>query len=383
MVIKRILQAEIEKEMFHGKVIVVYGARQVGKTTLLKAIERNHPQPVLFLNCDEPDVRTSLTNPTSADLRALFADYKLILIDEAQRIPNVGLTLKLAVEAMPTRQIIATGSSSFELSNRIVEPLTGRKIEFFLHALSLEELAQNTSALEAQRLLSQRLILGMYPEVTQKSSRDAEQLLYEIAQSYLYRDVLEYHHVKKPEVLEKLLQALALQIGSEVSYTELARTLGVSKITVDQYVRLLEQSFIIFHIRPYQKNLRTELRKLRKIYFYDTGIRNAVLRNLNPLHLRQDTGALWENFVISERWKYHAHHRRMVNMFFWRTHGQQEIDLLEEYDGQLSGYELKWEQQDYRVPKVFRDAYPNVRVSLVHRGNMVEWISTQDKTPTI
>ncbi|MBI2426256.1 MAG: ATP-binding protein [Candidatus Kerfeldbacteria bacterium] len=382
MVIERTIQKSIEKTLFKGKIIILYGARQVGKTTLAREIQKSWPGPSLFFNCDEPDVRASLTDVTSTELRSLFGSNRLIVIDEAQRVRNIGITLKLAVDTIPECQILATGSSSFELSNRLVEPLTGRKIEFHLHPFTFEELVHASTLQDVQRLLPRRLIYGMYPEVTQLQT-NAEQLISEISGSYLYKDVLEYHHIRKPEMLEKLLQALALQIGNEVSYSELAKLLGISKITVEQYVHLLEQSFIIFRIRPFRKNLRTEIRRLRKIYFYDTGIRNAVIRNLNPLELRQDVGALWENFAMSERMKYHASHQQFINMYFWRTHTQQEIDLLEEKGGVLSGYEMKWSNTPLHVPKAFRESYPDTTIKLIHSKNVHDFLLSSKNGATI
>ena len=288
--------------MFKGKVIVIYGARQVGKTTLIEQIRKKYPTDSVYLNCDEPDVRLSLTNITSTALKKFIGDKKLVFIDEAQRVENIGLTLKLAVDNMPEIQVVATGSSSFELSNKIVEPLTGRKYEFFLYPLSMRELAQNYSAVELSRLLEQRIIFGMYPAVAQGAG-DAGETIKNVARSYSYKDVLNYSGIRNPEVLEKLLQALALQLGSEVSYSELSRLVGVNRITVQNYINILEQAFIIYKLRPYSRNRRKELGKLHKVYFFDTGMRNALINNLNPAPLRADIGALWENCWINERIK--------------------------------------------------------------------------------
>lgn len=277
------------------------------------------------------------------------------------------------MDNFPEKQVIATGSSSFDLSDEIIEPLTGRKYEFQLFPFALSELKDKYSFLEIQRILENRIIMGMYPEIVKKSD-EAEILLKSLASSYLYKDVLQYQDIRKPELLEKLLTALALQIGSEVSYNELANLLGVSKQTVANYIQLLEKSFVIFHLSPFSRNLRNELTKLRKIYFYDTGIRNAVINNFNPMEMRQDIGQLWENFMISERLKQNAIIGRQVNTYFWRTHQQQEIDYLEDAKGKLKGFEFKWKTGKYRIPKIFLKTYPGSEVQLISKNNFQEFI---------
>ncbi len=272
----RTIQSIIEQSMFKGKVIVLYGARQVGKTTLIRSIQENYAHDALYLNCDEPDIRSALSDKTSTELGHLLGRKQLILIDEAQRVKNIGLTLKLLVENFPDIQVIATGSSSFDLSNSITEPLTGRKKEFFLYPLSVKERYSQPEGNELQRSLEYHLRFGMYPGVI--SSDDPAEALLEISKSYLYKDLLEFQVVKNPDLLRKLLQALALQIGSEVSYNELGTLLGIDKITVARYISLLEQGFVIFHLSPFSRNLRKELGKQRKIFFYDLGVRNALIK---------------------------------------------------------------------------------------------------------
>lgn len=371
--IKRIIQDRIESVFFKGKAVIIYGARQVGKTTLIDAIQKKFPDESLYINCDEPDYRDRLTSPNSTDLKFLIGRKKNIFIDEAQRIKNIGLTLKLLVDNFPGTQVVATGSSSLDLSNEMVEPLTGRKYEFHLFPLCLAELTGKYSPVEIHRLLEKKMIFGMYPEIEEKPD-EAETLLRSLASSYLYRDVLQYQDVRKPELLEKLLVALALQIGNEVSFNELAGLLGVSKQTVSHYVQLLEKAFVIFRLQPFSRNLRSEMNKMRKVYFYDTGIRNALINNLNPLALRPDTGSLWENFIISERIKQNINRGRFVNAFFWRTHQQQEIDYVEESGGALSAFELKWKRDAKRIPRLFTETYPGSRVDMVTKENYTEFI---------
>ena len=365
MLIPRILQQEIESVLFKNKVILIFGARQVGKTTLLREIQKKYPDNSVYLNCDEPDIRASFTNATSTALGALIKGKKLVLLDEAQRVNNIGLTLKLMVDNFSEIQVIATGSSAFELSSKTVEPLTGRKHEFFLFPFSVEELKQVKPAFELKRLLPQMMIYGLYPEVEERSG-DAENIVKELARSYSYKDVLQYQGIRNPELLEKLLQAVALQIGNEVSYNELGRVVGANRITVMNYLNILEKAFIIFRLRPYSRNQRKELSKMHKIYFYDTGIRNALISNFNPLQMRADAGALWENFWISERIKNNNNRARDVNKYFWRTYSQQEVDYVEEAGGKLHGFECKWsESKKAKVPSEWAALYSTADYQIV------------------
>ena len=281
--------------------------------------------------------------------------------------------MKLFVDNFPDLQIVATGSSSFDLSNSIAKPLTGRKYVLQLFPFSLSELRQELSELEIKRLLEYRMIYGMYPEIVKKYGEEQD-LLKEIAVSYLYKDALQYQHIKNPDILERLLQALALQIVGEVSYNELAGLLGIDKKTVANYIRILEQAFVVFTLKPFSRNLRNELKKFRKIYFFDTGVLNALINNFNPIQLRQDTGMLWENFMISERFKLNCNQNRRVNMYFWRTHQQQEIDLLEEAGGILAGYEIKWGRKKSRIPQAFIKAYPGSPVTVISRDNYADFV---------
>ncbi|MFH1187445.1 MAG: ATP-binding protein [bacterium] len=375
----RAIQKEIEKQLFDGKIIVIYGARQVGKTTLLNILRKKlQNKSSLFFNCDEPDTRELFFNPTSTTLKSTFGSSEIIFIDEAQRIKNIGLTLKLAIDSMPEKQFIVTGSSSFDLSNKINEPLTGRKYEFYLYPLALEELTFSYTQQENQRLLPQRIIFGMYPDVINKPHK-AEFILKNLIQGALYKDILEHQTIKHSEFLEKLLKALAFQIGQEVSYNELSDTLKINKATVERYIRLLEQSFIIFTLTPFSRNLRTELKKMHKIYFYDNGVRNAIISAFGNVDLRNDIGALWENFLISERIKYLNNHSNLVNRYFWRTHSQQEIDYLEEKNLKISAFEFKWKNKKaIHAPKSFDTAYPNTPFSIITPENYQNFVGIKN-----
>ena len=372
MLIQRDLEKKIVGSFDKGKIVVVYGPRQSGKTTLVKMILSSHSQNSIYLNCDEIDVRQNLTDKTSTELKAYLLGRKMVVIDEAQRVENIGLMLKLIADNLPDVQVIATGSSSFELSDKIKEPLTGRKIEFHLYPLSVNELSATYGKIETARLLERRIIYGMYPEVVLKES---PVLLAQLADSYLYKDVLAYQNIKRHDILLKLLQALALQIGSEVSYNELSNMVGIDKKTVESYLNILEQSFVIFRLMPFSRNLRNELKKLRKIYFYDTGIRNALVNNLNPLNLRNDAGALFENFMISERVKFNANFNKRKNIYFWRTHQQKEIDYIEEGEGKLEAYEFKLSAKTYKTPKEFLEAYPESTCKLINRENFMDFLT--------
>jgi predicted AAA+ superfamily ATPase len=365
----------LKDRLFKGKVILITGPRQVGKTTLLKqlTVDQNN-NSVLSLNCDEPDICLLLQNVSSTQLKTLVGKHKLILIDEAQKVENIGLTLKLMVDNLPDIQIIATGSSAFDLRNKLNEPLTGRKFEYHLYPFSTNELLQHTSLIEERRLLEQRMIYGMYPDVINQPS-DGLRLLRELSNSYLFKDILAYKDVRRPEELNKLLTALALQMGSQLSYNELGRTLGLDKETVERYLYLLEKVFVVFRLNSFSRNMRNELKKSRKVYFYDNGVRNAIINNFSPLALRTDVGALWENFIISERKKHNDYHGIYVNSYFWRNHAQQEIDYIEEKDGFLQTFELKWkENKKSSLPASFASAYPRQSFEVITPGNYLEFL---------
>lgn len=356
--IHRAISEQITARIGKGKVILLFGPRQSGKTTLVRTLTADSGLSALWLSGDEPDTRGLLTDVTSTRLKALIGGKLLVIIDEAQRIPNIGLTLKLCADMLPETQVIATGSSAFELADATSEPLTGRKYEYHLFPLSFGEMVAHHGLMDEKRLIEHRLIFGAYPEVVTRQGEERE-LLALLAESYLYKDIFSLGNAKKPALFERIVQALALQIGSEVSYNELGQLVGADKETVERYIELLEKAYVVFRLNSFSRNLRNELKKSRKIYFWDTGIRNAVIRNFSPLHLRQDTGALWENFLVAERQKANRYAGHPANFWFWRTHAQQEIDYIEERDGTLRAWEFKWRAiKPPRIPRSFIEAYP-------------------------
>lgn len=371
--IKRTIQSRLEDKFFKGKVIILYGPRQVGKTTLVKEIQKKNLSDSIYFNCDEPDIREKLENKTSTFLKELIGDKKIIIIDEAQRVKNIGITLKLIIDNFKDVQVIATGSSSFDLANKTTEPLTGRKYEFYLYPFSIEELNPEKNKIEIDRTIENRMIYGLYPEVIIKSA-EAEENIKLIAKSYLYKDILQYQNIKNPNILEKLLQSLALQVGNEVSYNELSNFLDIDKKTVANYIEILKKAFVIFELKPFSRNLRNELRKLRKIYFFDNGVRNALINNFNSLDRRNDAGQLWENFIISERVKINSNHGNDYNMYFWRTHDKKEIDYLEEKNGKLYGYKIKLGSGRLSGVKLFLDTYPDSEFKVIKKDNYNELI---------
>jgi len=372
--ISRVLERQIKESLFKGKIIIISGARQVGKTTLIDMLLHKRKKEVLYLNTDEVDVRELLADTTSTSLKSIIANHKIVFIDEAQRVKNIGITLKIFVDQIKDVQVIATGSSSFDLANEINEPLTGRKYEFTLFPLSFSEMVEDHGVLEERRLLEHRLVYGYYPEIVSKSTEEKE-LLKSLANSYLYKDLLTLEQIKKPVLLEKILRALALQLGSKVSYNEVAQLVNADQETVEKYIDLLEKSFVIFRLPAFSRNVRNEIKKGRKIYFYDNGIRNAIIGNFNLLINRNDTGALWENFLINERMKYLRYNNISPNAYFWRTTQQQEIDYIEEQDGKLFAYEFKWNKKaKAKFPKTFTRTYPESETHLVTQSNFESFL---------
>lgn len=374
MIIRQ-LQERIETRMFAGKAIIVIGARQVGKSTLFRMIIDKQNLPTLQLNCDEPETRDMLSNTNIANLRLLIANNRIVMIDEAQRVENIGMTLKLITDNFPDVQLLVTGSSSFELQDKLNEPLTGRKFEYHLFPISTAEILNSQGLMKVNQTLEQRLIFGSYPDII-THAEDAKELLTNLAGSYLYKDLLSLDSVRRPTLLSKILTALALQVCSEVSYNEIAQIVGTDNKTVEKYIDLLEKCYIIFKLSAFNRNLRTELKKSKKIYFYDNGVRNAILNNFAPLSLRQDTGALWENFIISERIKANQYSSRYANSYFWRTTTQQEIDYIEECDGQFSLFEMKWNprRSNTKFPASFESAYDVKEKFVVTPEHWIEYL---------
>ena len=374
--VTRIVYEEIKNACFKGKVILLIGPRQVGKTTLLRQLHADFNVPSIWLNVDEADVMQSLSNAdTSTKLRQLVGlKTKLVIIDEAQQIIDIGKKLKLMIDTFPEIQFIVTGSSSLDLRNSMAEPLTGRKKEYHLYPLSTEELVNNSTLIEQKRLLETRLIFGSYPDVVNNYGEERE-ILKELAGSYLYKDLLQLDGIRKSSILEKLLQLIAFQVGSEVSYNELANSIGnIDVATVEKYLDLLEKAYIIFKLPALSRNLRNELKKGKKYYFYDNGIRNVIINNFNPINLRQDKGALWENYLMSERQKFIHYHKIYSNQYFWRTHDRAEIDYIEEREGKLFAYEFKYKAGKTRFPKSFQEAYPNHELAEVSVENFVDFV---------
>ena len=377
MIIEREIKENIEKNLFKGKILIIYGPRRVGKTTLVKDIILKYGDEAKYISCDILENRQALEIQDDKKLRKFLGKGKIFVIDEAQRVVDIGLSLKILVDNFPDIQIIATGSSSFDLANRINEPLTGRTISFTLYPISTNEIKkykERIGGFDFEKLLPELLRFGSYPEIVSGKAEDKVQYLKEISGNYLFKDIFEFEGVKRPEILVKLLQLLAFQVGNEVSYNELAVKLEINRDTVIRYIGLLEKAFVIFRLYPFARNLRNEIGKKNKIYFYDLGIRNAIISAFNAPEEREDLGALWENFCIVERLKFLQDNNLYRNIYFWRTQNKKEIDYVEEYDGRLYGYELKWGQGKYKVPENFLSEYKNSSVITVSRSNAKEFL---------
>jgi len=369
--IARTISQNIQKYQDDGKALIILGARQVGKTTLLNSLV-GEEQDVLFLNGDEPDKKELLSGVTSTQLKQLFVNKRTVVIDEAQMIPDIGITIKLITDKLKDIRLFVSGSSSIELANTINEPLTGRKYEYQLLPLSFREMVDHHGLLEEKRRLTHRLVFGYYPEVVTSSGNEIK-LLKNLAGSYLYKDILSFGLIKRPIILDKLLKALALQVGSEVSFSELGQLIGADKETVERYVDLLEKAFIIFRLNALSRNVRNEIKKGKKFYFYDNGIRNALTGNFLPWENRTDKGASWENFIISERIKHLTYNEFYGNYYFWRTTQQQEVDFIEEKDGTFTAYEFKVSpHRKARLPLTFSKAYAVSSFQVVSLTNAEE-----------
>lgn len=372
--IHRILEEKLAPLLHGNKAIIIMGARQVGKSTLLKMMLDNS-NDTLWLNGDDTDVQEMFRNISSTRLRAIIGNNKIIVIDEAQRITDIGLRIKLITDQMTSVQVIATGSSSFELASKVNEPLTGRKREFRMFPFSFREMVQHTSFLDELRMLPHRLVYGYYPEIV-SSEGDEKILLKELSDSYLYKDILSFENINKPDKLSRLLRALALQIGCQVSYSEVGNLIGLDSKTVERYVDILERAYIIFRLGSFSRNMRNELKSSRKIYFWDTGIRNAVIGNFAQIENRNDVGELWENFIIAERLKQNAYNGSFASIGFWRTKQQKEIDYIEEENSKLHAFEFKWNEKKAKTkcPDAFASAYPEATFTIITPQNIEDFL---------
>ncbi|MEI8321181.1 MAG: ATP-binding protein [Alphaproteobacteria bacterium] len=374
----RTLQKLVEKQLYKEKVIIIYGARRTGKTTLCKTILANAAEKgkkTKYLNCELLSVNQELSTSNEIVLKNYLGNLDLVVLDEAQHIENIGLVLKILVDTYPEIQVIATGSSSFDLANKTGEPLTGRARKFILYPLSIQELHSQYDQFQLNSYLDKILRFGLYPSVFQASEEDAPMELEEIASNYLYKDILSFEKVKSSETLSQLLQLLALQLGNEVSYNEIGTQLGLDSATVKRYIDLLEKCFVVFKLRSLNRNPRNEIKKGRKIYFYDLGIRNSLIRNYNHLKLRNDEGALWENFCIIERMKYNQTQNRLVNSYFWRNINKQEVDYIEEADGEMKGFEFKFSPHTkMRSTKTFLENYTPSTIQRVDQSNYLSFL---------
>lgn len=358
-----------------NKIIILYGARQVGKTTLAKTVLQALPGRHLFINAEDTDYTDVLSSRSLRRLQTIVGGYDLLLLDEAHRVPDIGLSLKILHDSMPDLRIIATGSSSFDLANKTQEPLTGRHWTYTLYPLALCELAADMSPFELDQQLESFLVFGGYPQAwLMPNNADKMEYLRGLTASYLYKDILDLSPIKYAQKLRDLVKLLAYQIGSEVSINELSNRLQISSETVMHYIDLLEKAFVIFRLHGYNRNLRKEVTRHAKIYFWDLGVRNAVIENFNPLHLRNDSGALWENFLLAERQKTLAYTRRNANRYFWRTYTGAELDYVEETGGQLYGYEFKFSKKTAKAPQTWSTEYPGSRFEVVNRDNYLSFL---------
>ncbi|MCC5940643.1 MAG: ATP-binding protein [Balneolaceae bacterium] len=371
--IKRQLQEMVEERLFSGKAIVLIGARQVGKTTLVKTVLETRKTEIRFFDGDDPTVRRLLDEPNTEQIRQMIGEAETVFIDEAQRLPNIGLTAKIITDQFKDKQLILSGSSAFELNSSIQEPLTGRKWTYSLFPVSWKEWQDHLGYLKAEQDLENRLIYGFYPDVLNHTTRQGD-ILDELVDSYLYKDILNYAGIRKPDMIQKLVQAISYQVGQEVVYKEIGDLISLDPKTVSHYIDILEQAFVVFRLPAFSKNLRNEIKKNKKIYFFDNGVRNAVIHDYDPFVNRTDKGALWENFLISERLKQLKYARRKAGMFFWRTKQQQEVDYVEVRGKEISGYEFKWNpKKNIRFPKTFTKNYSQ-NIHGIHRDNFRNFV---------
>ena len=375
--IRRKIENSINKQLSSNKVIIIFGPRRVGKTVLLKQILEIVDEDYILLNGEDMEHQEVLKHRSTANYQRLLGNRRLLVIDEAQAIPEIGLNLKLMVDTIPDLRIIATGSSAFDLNNKMGEPLVGRKIEFNLFPFSQQELSQNEDFLTTKSKLEDRLIFGSYPELEQYVNREEKiNYLKDLVNSYLLKDIISFEGIKKRDKVIQLLKIIAFRVGSEISLESIGNSLQISKNTVDKYLDLLSKVFIIHKVSGFSRNLDNEITKKSKWYFYDNGIRNAIISNFNSVENRDDIGKLWENYFISERLKYLNYSRINLNNYFWRNKNQQELDWLEEMDNQIVGYEIKWNKNDTpKPPPSWRKAYPNAKFIVINPDNYLNYIT--------
>lgn len=376
MDIPRILQTQIESKIGQQKVILLYGTRRTGKTTIIEKIVQKYPKESMLLHGEDMQISFILQNRTISNYQNLTSGKKIIIIDEAQAIPEIGKILKLLIDTVKGITVIATGSSSFDLVNSTGEPLVGRNFEFYLYPIAQVELSTIENFIETNQNLEERLLYGGYPELWHLNTiQEKEAYLKQMVNSYLLKDLLSFENVKGADILFKLLQMLAWQVGSQVSTVELASGLQINKATVERYLDLLSKVFIIYPLSGYSNNLRKEVTKSKKWYFFDNGIRNALISNFSPLSQRNDIGQLWEQYILSERIKINRYNNYQPQYYFWRTYDGQEIDLLELNNGQLQALECKWKDTKAKIPVAFAKAYPDANFSVVNKNNYLEWIT--------
>ena len=372
---KRVIQNKIEDWLFQKKIVVLYGARQVGKTTLSKEIIKKYGNKGKYINCEFIRNQEMFSSPNPEKIKLFLEDYQIAILDEAQKVNNIGIVLKVLIDTYPDIQIIATGSSSFDLANKASEPLTGRSINFMLFPLSVEEIRQKHDFFEIDSALENVLVFGTYPDVFGKTKEKSKDILESIASNYLYKDILKFENLKNSDLLLKILKMLSLQLGGEVSYLEIAKSLGVGSKTIEKYIDLLEKTFVVFKLNAFSRNIRKEISKSFKVFFWDLGIRNSLINNFNSLDSRNDVGALFENFCIAERIKFSINNKISANSYFWRTYDQQEIDYIEESEGKIKACEIKWNKnKKARAPKIFLEHYPNSSFEVINSDNFYSFL---------
>ena len=372
----RAVEERFIKRLRPGKVMLLLGPRRVGKTSFIRQWVTTVKEPVLILNGEDLGTAATLGKRTVENFKQIVGDHSIVIIDEAQKVPDIGMILKLMVDELSNLKIVATGSSVFDLSNRLGEPLTGRSSTFHLYPLAQTELVKEETAMQTYSKREERLIYGSYPELWQyKGNIEKAEYLKDLVNNYLFKDILVYDGVRNSAKMIELLRLVAFQIGKEVSVHEIAQQMGISRATVEKYLDLLSKVFIIFKVPAFSRNLRKEITKSSKWYFYDNGIRNALISNFQPFKLRNDVGELWENYIISERIKFQSYTGMVVNNYFWRTYQQQEIDWIEERGGKLYAYEMKWNaKKKIKVPSAWKDTYKKSKFQVIHPDNYLDWI---------